>query len=114
MTKERLNDRGNIKWTSMMLPEHVEKLKEMWREDERVEKGDLDEQQAAEIDFKLQLALKDDLTVGINYHNGFDYSFSKVKLLSIAHEKKTLYVVDQESKDKGEVSLHAISDVTII
>ncbi|MYL32311.1 YolD-like family protein [Pontibacillus yanchengensis] len=114
MTRERINDRGTIKWTSMMLPEHVEKLKEMWREDERVEKGDLDEQQAAEIDFKLQLALKDDLTVGISYHNGFDYRYAKVKILSIIHEKKTLYVVNQESKDKVEVSLHAINEVTII
>ncbi|GGD12787.1 YolD-like family protein [Pontibacillus salipaludis] len=63
MNDDRLRDRGTIKWTSLMLPEHVEMLKEVWKEDERVEKGMLAEDQAVEIDFKLQRALTDSLTV---------------------------------------------------
>jgi len=36
-------DRGNIKWTSLMLPEHVQMVKEIWKEEEKVQKPVLDE-----------------------------------------------------------------------
>ncbi|GGF28051.1 hypothetical protein GCM10010954_28930 [Halobacillus andaensis] len=38
------NDRGTIKWTSLMLPEHVEMVQEIFKEQEREEKLQLDEQ----------------------------------------------------------------------
>ncbi len=110
---DELRDRGNIKWTSLMLPEHVQLLKELWREDERVEKGMLEEDQAAEIDFKLQMAIKDDLTVEIKYHNGFDYSYSKVKLISIDRTQMRLKAIDQETKEQGYIMLSDISDANI-
>ena len=37
-----LKDRGTIKWTSLMLPEHVERLKNMWSETEKTAKPLLD------------------------------------------------------------------------
>ncbi|GIP64468.1 hypothetical protein J32TS6_30230 [Virgibacillus pantothenticus] len=40
-----VNDRVTIKWTSIMLPEHVEMLEEVWKEQEYKEKPILDEQQ---------------------------------------------------------------------
>ncbi|KGP92413.1 hypothetical protein N780_13455 [Pontibacillus chungwhensis BH030062] len=83
MTDDRLRDRGTIKWTSLMLPEHVEMLKKVWKEDERVEKGLLAEDQAAEIDLKLRLAFKDDLTVEVKFHNGTNYTSDKIKVLDI-------------------------------
>ncbi|GAB3801050.1 YolD-like family protein [Virgibacillus kimchii] len=58
-----VNDRGNIKWTSLMLPEHVQLIKEMWEEDDKKEKPILDEQQIEEIIMKLRMALHDNLTV---------------------------------------------------
>ena len=53
------NDRGTIKWTSLMLPEHVEAIQKLWKEDERVEKAILDEQQLEELEFALQRAKSD-------------------------------------------------------
>ncbi|SFJ82522.1 YolD-like protein [Halobacillus dabanensis] len=66
-----------------MLPEHVEMIKQVWKEDERIEKPILDKQKAEEIEFALKLAIKDDLTINIQYHNGFDFSYIKVKIDSI-------------------------------
>jgi len=114
MSNDNLRDRGNIKWTSLMLPEHVEILKDMWKEDERVEKGILDEDQAVEIDFKLQMAIKDDLTVEIKHHNGFDYSYSKVKIISIDRNQMRLKGVDQDTKDIGFIMLKNIIEVDIL
>lgn len=39
-----IKDRGTIKWTAMMLPEHVELLKQLEHEQQKVKKPELDEQ----------------------------------------------------------------------
>ncbi|WP_270179177.1 YolD-like family protein [Alkalihalobacillus sp. CinArs1] len=44
-----IRDRGNIKWTSMMLPEHVKELREWKEEDRRREQPELDEQKMEEM-----------------------------------------------------------------
>lgn len=44
-----IRDRGNIKWTSMMLPEHVKELREWKEEDGKNQKPELDEQKMEEM-----------------------------------------------------------------
>ncbi|RDW22085.1 YolD-like family protein [Oceanobacillus chungangensis] len=51
-------DRGTIKWSSLMLPEHVELLKELWKEDEKVTKPLLDPQQIEVIHNDLMEAYR--------------------------------------------------------
>ena len=51
-----IRDRGRIKWTSLMLPEHVKILREWAREDEWAEKAELDEQRLEELDQIVQTA----------------------------------------------------------
>src|SRR5690625_1200082 len=68
-----INERDKKKWTSLMLPEHVEALKKVFAETDYVEKPILDEQQQMEMDITLQLALKDNLTVKIKCYTGHDY-----------------------------------------
>lgn len=114
MDDNRLRDRGTIKWTSMMLPEHVKMLKEVWKEDERVERGMLAEDQAAEIDFKLHRAWNDHLTVEIKYHNGFDYNQKKVKIKSVDRINKRLNVVDQSTKHTYTIRLRDVTEVFIV
>ncbi|WP_082234583.1 YolD-like family protein [Halobacillus massiliensis] len=60
---ENPNDRGTIKWTSLILPEHVEMVQEIFKEQEREEKLQLDEQQLQDNALALEMALKDILTV---------------------------------------------------
>ncbi|WP_226581505.1 YolD-like family protein [Halobacillus litoralis] len=107
-------DRGTIKWTSLMLPEHVEMVKKLWKEDQRVEKGIIDEQKAVEIDFLLQRAMTDDLTVKVRFYNGFDYEDQLMKVKRVNRLEKVVHGVDWKTKEQVRVSLDNISDLTII
>ncbi|MGN7476940.1 YolD-like family protein [Solibacillus silvestris] len=52
-------DRGVIKWTAMMLPEHVKLLREWQKEDVLVAQPQLDEAQLEQININLQRAYKE-------------------------------------------------------
>lgn len=52
-----LRDRGTIKWTSMMLPEHLTQLKQDLLDVSKMEKPSLDEQQIEEIDILVSEAM---------------------------------------------------------
>ncbi len=49
-------DRGTIKWTAMMLPEHVKLLREWQTEDTWTEKPQLDETQLEQINQQVYIA----------------------------------------------------------
>ncbi|MGP4069402.1 YolD-like family protein [Halobacillus sp. B29] len=108
------NDRGTIKWTSLMLPEHVEVLQKLWKEDERVDKATLDEQQLEEIEFALQRAKSDDLPVEIIHHNGFDYSSTKVKVIGLDPERRKIRCLDIEEKMNTSLPFEDIFSVEFI
>ncbi|MCM3741491.1 YolD-like family protein [Oceanobacillus luteolus] len=91
-----INDRGTIKWTSMMLPEHANMLKEMWSQKEWKEKPMLDEQLITEMNLKLQFALKDDLTIEIEYFKDHDYHKIKGKLLGVNPLLNYIKIEDME------------------
>lgn len=52
-----LRDRGTIKWTSMMLPEHVKQLKQDLLDVSKTGKPSLDEQQIEELDILVSEAM---------------------------------------------------------
>ncbi|MCY8467015.1 YolD-like family protein, partial [Bacillus atrophaeus] len=51
-----LRDRGTIKWTSMMLPEHLTQLKQDLLDVSKIEKPSLDNQQIEEMDILVSEA----------------------------------------------------------
>lgn len=53
-----IRDRGNIKWTAMMLPEHLKLLREWQEEEERREPVGPDPQQLEEWDRLIHEALE--------------------------------------------------------
>ncbi len=114
MMDKHNKDRGTIKWTSLMLPEHVQLVKELWKEDERVEKGIIDEQKAVEIDFLLQRALNDNLTVEIIFHNGFEHEHRCGKINSICSLRKELHGTEEATKHRFTLPLNDIVDITIL
>lgn len=69
----KIHDRGTIKWTSLMLPEHVEALREIWNEVEQKEMPVLDEQEIAENNMKLQVALEYDKEISIKHFVDNEY-----------------------------------------
>ena len=54
----KIRDRGNIKWTAMMLPEHVVELRRWMEEDNFTERPELNEWDFQLIQEELELAYK--------------------------------------------------------
>lgn len=63
-----IRDRGRIKWTSMMLPEHVKMLRDWAHEDTYEERRDLDEQQLEEMNMAIGEAMETGSSVTITYY----------------------------------------------
>ncbi|RHW41162.1 YolD-like family protein [Neobacillus notoginsengisoli] len=68
-----IRDRGRIKWTSMMLPEHVKMLRDWVKEDSYEQKKELDEQQLEMMNETLMEAMEFNQAVAITYYRGRNY-----------------------------------------
>ncbi|WP_156289185.1 YolD-like family protein [Oceanobacillus salinisoli] len=104
-------DRGSIKWTSLMLPEHVELLKEWWQEDKKVDMPILDSQQMEEINNQLIHAYKLCTAVTISIYQQStvaDYTGKVIKLDNI----KNCMVFQLENGTSMDVGFHQILSVT--
>lgn len=104
----KVHDRGTMKWVSLMLPEHVELLKEVFVEQK--EKPILDEQKMSEIDKTLKYALKNRINIKMTYFNDGDYSTLSGKLAEIDQWRG--YIV-LRNEDGFNISLTDIIDVAI-
>lgn len=60
-----IRDRGNIKWTAMMLPEHVAKLRDWMDADGRVERPQLDDWELEAIQIEVELAYQRQCEVNV-------------------------------------------------
>lgn len=103
-----VNDRGTIKWTSLMLPEHVQMLGDMYKSMDKKAKPILDEQQIAENGLKLQEALEYDLLVRIKYFTAGAHEITEGYLLSIDVRNKTIYM------EETRLMFEDIIDVNIL
>ncbi len=68
-----LKDRGNIKWTAMMLPEHVAMLRELKERENDQTKPLIDEQQSEEFNEMIRLSLETKAEIKITYYKDFNY-----------------------------------------
>jgi hypothetical protein len=59
----KINDRGSIKWTAMMLPEHKERLADLFQEQSKVLRPILDEQKKQEINDRIIEAIEHDIEI---------------------------------------------------
>lgn len=62
-------DRGSIKWSSLMLPEHKERLSAWYKEQEYVAKPELDEQKWEEINRLLAEAWAENQKIEVTYYH---------------------------------------------
>jgi len=93
-----INDRGTKKWTSLMMPEHVEMLNNMWKQLEYKNKPILDEQQIEENVMKLQLAIHNNLTIEVKYFKDHDFHTIKGKLSSIVSNESLVFADEVRTK----------------
>ncbi|MDM5339676.1 YolD-like family protein [Fictibacillus enclensis] len=63
-----LKDRGGIKWTSLMLPEHVKALREFDWDITKIERPVLDEQQLEEMNETICAAMEFNNSIKIEYY----------------------------------------------
>ncbi len=67
-----IRDRGTIKWTAMMLPEHVQSLKDVLVDEQRIKQPILDEQEIEEIEIIICEAMEYNTPVTFKvFNNGF-------------------------------------------
>ncbi|MBB4825933.1 hypothetical protein HNO89_003170 [Sporosarcina luteola] len=62
-----IRDRGNIKWTAMMLPEHIQQLREWQAEDGKAVRETPDEQQLEEWNYKIGESVERGLPLSIEF-----------------------------------------------
>ncbi|MCY8532549.1 YolD-like family protein [Bacillus vallismortis] len=90
-----LRDRGTIKWTSMMLPEHLTQLKQDLIDVSKIEKPSLDDQQIEEMDLLVSEALEFNKELKFKlFNNGFVENVAG-RVHYINFEQQKLHVKDQ-------------------
>ncbi len=106
-----IKDRGTKKWSSIMLPEHVEAIKEVFEEEKRIEKPILDEQQRWENETKLQLALHNNLTVELKIYEDGSFLKLKGKIMFMDAINRAIHL---ESEGIDEIQFENITNVMIL
>ncbi|AXI08305.1 YolD-like family protein [Oceanobacillus sp. 143] len=105
-----VNDRGTIKWTSMMMPEQVKMLDEYWNSMDNKIKPILDEQQLEEIGIKLHEAISKNSEVEITYYGDYDYLLVRDKIYYVNYNDKYLKMNDF---DRTKIEFDYILDIQI-
>jgi hypothetical protein len=90
-----IRDRGRIKWTSMMLPEHVKMLRDWVKEDGYEEKREMDEQQLELMNETLSEALEFDQFVTITHYHNRKYEILIGKIHYWDELEHRLHIIDR-------------------
>ncbi|MCD7034064.1 YolD-like family protein [Metabacillus sp. GX 13764] len=87
-----IRDRNNIKWVSMMLPEHVKMAKELFHDLEKEEKPEMDEMRIEELEQVILKSYADSVPIAVTvWEDGFFTDCSgTVKKIDQIHLKMTL------------------------
>jgi cell division inhibitor SulA len=105
-----IRDRGKIKWTSMMLPEHVKLLREWVKEDGYEQKREMDEQQLELMNEVLSEAVEFDQFVTITHYRNRNYEIVIGKIHYWDELQQRLHIVDRF----GEVHRIPVTDIADI
>ncbi|XXM74093.1 YolD-like family protein [Lysinibacillus sphaericus] len=105
-----IRDRGRIKWTSMMLPEHVKLLRDWAKEDTYEKKKELDEQELEVLNETVAEAMEFGKAVAITHYRNHRHEL----LVGLIHHADSLegklHVVDSDGKVRY-IPLTGISDI---
>lgn len=94
-----IRDRGNIKWVSMMLPEHVQQLKELATETKKMSKPLLDEQAYEQFDEIISEALDNKESLHFSYYKNGEIKTLQGKVNSVNLIEKHLQIVAEDAMD---------------
>lgn len=91
-------DRGNKKWTAMMLVEHRKELKNLKEHEDNKEKPILDEQQKEMINIKLQQAIHNNLAITIKYYKNKSFKTITGNIKKTDVNKGIIFINDKKIK----------------
>ncbi|MFA1820769.1 YolD-like family protein [Virgibacillus oceani] len=98
-----VQDRGNIKWSTLMLPEHAELLKELWAEDKKAVKPILDPQEIENMNHQLEEAYVHQHAVTLSiYEKGIEMDYAG-KIKNMDKERKCIIL---KRKYNGEIKIN--------
>ncbi|EIT84972.1 hypothetical protein A374_13035 [Fictibacillus macauensis ZFHKF-1] len=107
-----IRDRGAIKWTSLMLPEHVKQLRELdWNQSKKV-KPELDEQQLELIEETICEAMEKNSDLCFTYFQKDNFHLIIGKVHIVDTYKRELRIVDFHD-DVHRIKLDDLIDVKI-
>ncbi|MDM5320054.1 YolD-like family protein [Bacillus altitudinis] len=89
-----LRDRGTIKWTAMMLPEHVARLKHDLAETKKTDKPIIDEQYIEEFESTIAYAMSVNKPLTFSIYDSGNINQLKGFTQYINYEKKMLHIKD--------------------
>lgn len=107
-----IRDRGRIKWTSMMLPEHVKLLRDWVKEDTYDQKREIDEQKLESMNEIISEAMEFGKTVAITHyrHKNYELVMGSIHFWDEINQK--LHVVDR-FEEVHRISISDIADVRV-
>jgi hypothetical protein len=106
-----IKDRGNIKWTSLMLVEHRKKLEELKESENDKKRLELDEQLYELFDYKIKVALKENIKVKITYYINNNYEKIQAHIKGFNKQNKSLIL---KTSKKTEIKLKDIIDINLL
>jgi hypothetical protein len=107
-----IRDRGRIKWTAMMLPEHVKLLRDWVKEDRYEQKKDMDEQQLEYMNDILSEAMELDQLVTITHFRNRTYEMVIGKIYYWDGINQKLHLVDQ-FEEMHQIQMDNILDIRL-
>lgn len=103
-----IRDRGNIKWTAMMLPEHVQRLRIWQREDEQIAKPAFDEWTLQALEEELLQAYYGKKEVLLEVWNQQTSTKYQGIITTLMSEEKKLCLHDSEQRKNNWISVEFI------
>jgi hypothetical protein len=98
-------DRGNKKWTAMMLIEHRQRLKKLKEREQDRKKPILDDQEKAAINSKLQQALQNDLEVEIKYYENKQFKTAAGRIDKVDINQRYIIISNKKITFKNLLEL---------
>lgn len=107
-----VQDRGALKWTSLMLPEHIRMLREWKEEDNRVPKPELDEFDFQALQENIELALVRRCQAEIQIWKDHQYHYYVGTITEMDLHTRT--IVCDDSLNTKRISVDMITSVQLI
>ncbi|CAH0345632.1 YolD-like family protein [Bacillus sp. CECT 9360] len=107
-----MRDRGSIKWTAMMLPEHKKMLADLYEEQKHVTKPKLDEQKLEELNDIMRVALGHTLNVKVTFYRHHRFHSVSGQIAKINKLVKVIWVMDDSGEDH-HISFEDILNIEI-